>query len=123
MFFIVFNCVEYVNNLELLILKLFGYVKGVFIGVDKVVSGFIEISNGGVLFIDEVYWLLFEGQEKLFYFMDNGSWCWLGESVDECSVMVWLIFVLIEDLEKYFLVIFICCILVIVKILLIVECG
>lgn len=33
--FVVFNCVEYVENVNLLLSNLFGYVKGFFIGVNK----------------------------------------------------------------------------------------
>lgn len=70
--FTVFNCAEYANNPELLTSKLFGHAKGAFTGADRAVSGLIETSNGGVLFIDEVHRLPPEGQEKLFHFMDNG---------------------------------------------------
>lgn len=36
-----FNCVDYVYNLELLMLYLFGYVKGFFIGVNEDKDGLI----------------------------------------------------------------------------------
>lgn len=78
--FTVFNCAEYANNPELLTSKLFGHAKGAFTGADKAVPGLIETSNGGVLFIDEVHRLPPEGQEKLFHFMDNGSWRRLGRA-------------------------------------------
>lgn len=39
--FFVFNCVDYVNNFELLFFILFGYIKGVFIGVEKEKVGFL----------------------------------------------------------------------------------
>lgn len=39
---IVFNCVDYVNNFEFLMSYLFGYVKGVFIGVDEEKMGIID---------------------------------------------------------------------------------
>ncbi|MFL9616467.1 sigma 54-interacting transcriptional regulator [Klebsiella pneumoniae] len=97
--FTVFNCAEYANNPELLTSKLFGHAKGAFTGADKAVPGLIETSNGGVLFIDEVHRLPPEGQEKLFHFMDNGSWRRLGESADERSATVRLIFASTEDLE------------------------
>ncbi|HBR2010399.1 TPA: sigma 54-interacting transcriptional regulator, partial [Klebsiella pneumoniae] len=105
--FTVFNCAEYANNPELLTSKLFGHAKGAFTGADKAVPGLIETSNGGVLFIDEVHRLPPEGQEKLFHFMDNGSWRRLGESADERSATVRLIFASTEDLEKHFLATFI----------------
>ncbi|HCL5850513.1 TPA: sigma-54-dependent transcriptional regulator [Klebsiella pneumoniae] len=121
--FTVFNCAEYANNPELLTSKLFGHAKGAFTGADKAVPGLIETSNGGVLFIDEVHRLPPEGQEKLFHFMDNGSWRRLGESADERSATVRLIFASTEDLEKHFLATFIRRIPVIVKILPIAERG
>lgn len=121
--FTVFNCAEYANNPELLTSKLFGHAKGAFTGADKAVAGLIETSNGGVLFIDEVHRLPPEGQEKLFHFMDNGSWRRLGESADERSATVRLIFASTEDLEKHFLATFIRRIPVIVKILPIAERG
>ncbi|EEC3788787.1 AAA domain-containing protein, partial [Salmonella enterica] len=121
--FTVFNCAEYANNPELLTSKLFGHAKGAFTGADRAVSGLIETSNGGVLFIDEVHRLPPEGQEKLFHFMDNGTWRRLGESSDERSATVRLIFASTEDLEKHFLATFIRRIPVIVKILPIAERG
>ena len=121
--FTVFNCAEYANNPELLTSKLFGHAKGAFTGADKSVPGLIENSNGGVLFIDEVHRLPPEGQEKLFHFMDNGSWRRLGESSEERSATVRLIFASTEDLEKHFLATFIRRIPVIVKILPIAERG
>lgn len=75
------------------------------------------------MFIDEVHRLPPEGQEKLFHFMDNGTWRRLGESSDERSASVRLIFASTEDLEKHFLATFIRRIPVIVKILPIAERG
>ncbi|HFZ8993808.1 TPA: sigma 54-interacting transcriptional regulator [Citrobacter freundii] len=121
--FTVFNCAEYANNPELLTSKLFGHAKGAFTGADKSVAGLIETSSGGILFIDEVHRLLPEGQEKLFHFMDNGTWRRLGESRDERRATVRLIFASTEELEKHFLATFIRRIPVIVKILPIAERG
>lgn len=121
--FTVFNCAEYANNPELLTSKLFGHAKGAFTGADRAISGLIETSNGGVLFIDEVHRLPPEGQEKLFHFMDNGTWRRLGESSAERNATVRLIFASTEDLEKHFLATFIRRIPVIVKILPIAERG
>lgn len=55
--------------------------------------------------------------------MDNGSWRRLGESSEERSATVRLIFASTEDLEKHFLATFIRRIPVIVKILPIAERG
>ncbi|WP_202304362.1 sigma 54-interacting transcriptional regulator [Dryocola clanedunensis] len=121
--FTVFNCAEYANNPELLTSKLFGHVKGAFTGADREVAGLIETSNGGILFIDEVHRLPPEGQEKLFHFMDSGSWRRLGDSREELCATVRLIFASTEDLEKHFLATFIRRIPVIVQILPVAERG
>lgn len=42
-------------------LYIFGYVKGVFIGVDNDKGGFVEKVEGGILFFDEIYCFFFEG--------------------------------------------------------------
>lgn len=121
--FTVFNCAEYANNPELLTSKLFGHARGAFTGADRAVAGLIETSDGGVLFIDEVHRLPPEGQEKLFHFMDNGSWRRLGDSREELRATVRLIFASTEDLEKHFLATFIRRIPVIVQILPVAERG
>ncbi|WP_024551297.1 sigma 54-interacting transcriptional regulator [Franconibacter helveticus 513] len=121
--FQVFNCAEYANNPELLTSKLFGHVKGAFTGADRNVEGLIEASDGGVLFIDEVHRLTPEGQEKLFHFMDNGTWRRLGESSQERRACVRLIFATTEEPDKHFLATFIRRIPMIVKILPVAERG
>lgn len=80
-FFVSFNCVQYVSNLELLVVNLFGYVKGVFIGVQSDKVGVFEVVNGGMLFFDEVYCLDVQGQEKLFIWLDCKEIYWVGEIV------------------------------------------
>lgn len=75
-----FNCADYYNNPQLLMSQLFGYVKGAFTGADVDHEGLVEKANGGVLLLDEVHRLPPEGQEMLFYFIDNGTFNRLGES-------------------------------------------
>lgn len=45
----------------MLISNLFGYVKGVYIGVEENKKGVFEVVDGGILFLDEVYCLILEG--------------------------------------------------------------
>ena len=101
--FIVFNCAQYVNNPELLSANLFGYTKGAFTGAEKANEGVIESADGGVLFIDEVHRLSPEGQEKLFVFMDTGSFRRLGESRENQSARVRLVFATTQSLSDLFL--------------------
>lgn len=75
-----FNCADYYNNPQLLMSQLFGYVKGAFTGAESDREGLVEKANGGVLLLDEVHRLPPEGQEMLFYFIDNGTFNRLGES-------------------------------------------
>lgn len=77
---IVFNCADYANNPELLMSHLFGYAKGAFTGAVEDRQGIIEQADGGMLFLDEIHRLPPEGQEMIFYFMDNGTYNRLGES-------------------------------------------
>ena len=44
--------------------------------------GLLEDANGGLLFLDEVHRLNAEGQEKLFTFMDKGTFSRIGESTE-----------------------------------------
>lgn len=77
--FVTINCAQYANNPELLSSILFGYVKGAFTGADKEATGSLSKANGGILFLDEVHRLSAEGQEKLFTFMDSGTFSPLGD--------------------------------------------
>ena len=75
-----FNCADYYNNPQLLMSQLFGYAKGAFTGADHDHEGLVEKADGGVLLLDEVHRLPPEGQEMLFYFIDNGTFNRLGEN-------------------------------------------
>lgn len=78
--FVVFNCADYANNVELLSSKLFGHVKGAFTGAIQESLGVIESANGGYLFLDEVHRLSPEGQEKLFLLLDKGMYQQMGDN-------------------------------------------
>ncbi len=79
--FIEFNCADYSNNPQLLIGQLFGYKKGAYTGADREHRGIVEKADGGVLFLDEIHRLPAEGQELLFYLIDKGEFCPLGDTV------------------------------------------
>lgn len=98
--FVVLNCAQYANNQELLSANLFGYVKGAFTGADRTTPGLLEAANEGVLFLDEVHRLSPEGQEKLFVFMDSGNFRRLGESHENHTSKVRLVFATTEALNE-----------------------
>ncbi|MFC0233457.1 sigma 54-interacting transcriptional regulator [Vagococcus entomophilus] len=75
-----FNCADYSHNPQLLMSQLFGFCKGAFTGATEDHPGLVEKANGGILLLDEIHRLPPEGQEMLFYFIDNGSFNRLGES-------------------------------------------
>ena len=75
-----FNCADYYHNPQLLLSHLFGYCKGAFTGADEDHAGLVEQVDGGILLLDEVHRLPPEGQEMLFYFIDNGTFNRLGEN-------------------------------------------
>ncbi|MGR7089452.1 sigma 54-interacting transcriptional regulator [Klebsiella aerogenes] len=78
--FIVFNCADYASNPQLLVSHIFGHARGAFTGADKDKPGLISEADGGMLFLDEVHRLPPEGQEMIFYFMDTGTYGYLGET-------------------------------------------
>ncbi|MCP0887429.1 sigma 54-interacting transcriptional regulator [Ligilactobacillus sp. WILCCON 0076] len=95
--FISFNCADYYNNPQLLLATLFGYAKGAFTGATSDQSGLVEQADGGVLLLDEVHRLPPEGQEMLFYFIDNGIFKRLGESKKQRKANVLIICATTED--------------------------
>lgn len=78
--FLTLNCADYANNPELLSSILFGYVKGAFTGANETKDGLLQQADGGYLFLDEVHRLSSENQEKLFSFIDSGSFRRMGEN-------------------------------------------
>ena len=76
----ILNCAQYYNNPELLSGLLFGYAKGAFTGAYESRVGLLEEADQGLLFLDEVHRLNAEGQEKLFTFMDKGTFSRIGET-------------------------------------------
>ncbi|MBT2655263.1 sigma 54-interacting transcriptional regulator [Bacillus sp. ISL-18] len=99
--FYVFNCALYANNPELLTSYLFGHAKGSFTGAIKEQRGLIEQADQGILFLDEVHRLDREGQEKLFTFMDQGTFSRMGETTVVRKSKVRLIFATTESLSVF----------------------
>lgn len=97
----VLNCAQYYNNPELLSSILFGHVKGAYTGANESRVGLIEKSDGGILFLDEVHRLNSEGQEKLFTFMDTGTFSRIGENGVTRSAKVRLVFATTESLSEF----------------------
>ena len=58
---------------------LFGHTKGAFTGAESEKQGLLAQANNSVLFLDEVHRLSNENQEKLFQFMDTGTFRPIGE--------------------------------------------
>lgn len=104
---VVFNCADYAHNTELLMSHLFGYAAGAFTGANKEKEGLIAKADGGMLFLDEIHRLPPEGQEMIFYFMDNGKYNRLGETAKERQADVRIICATTEDATSYLLSTFI----------------
>jgi len=94
---IVFNCADYASNPELLMSHLFGHIKGAFTGAEEEKDGLISLANNSYLFLDEIHRLPPEGQEMIFYFMDNGKYSKLGESTKNREANVRIICATTED--------------------------
>ncbi|MFT8322464.1 MAG: sigma 54-interacting transcriptional regulator [Bacillus sp. (in: firmicutes)] len=101
--FVVFNCADYYNNPQLLLSQLFGHIKGAFTGANSEKQGLVEKADGGILFLDEVHRLPPEGQEMIFYFMDNGLFNRLGETERNRKAKVLIISATTEDPSSSFL--------------------
>ncbi|WP_207940734.1 sigma-54 dependent transcriptional regulator, gfr operon transcriptional activator [Enterococcus sp. DIV2402] len=98
--FITLNCAQYYNNPELLSGLLFGYAKGAFTGAYENRKGLLEEADKGLLFLDEVHRLNAEGQEKLFTFMDKGTFSRIGETKNR-SAKVRLVFATTEKTDVF----------------------
>lgn len=98
--FYTFNCADYANNPELLSSILFGHTKGAFTGAESEKQGLLAQANNSVLFLDEVHRLSNENQEKLFQFMDTGTFRPIGEEGKMVHSKVRLLFATTENPKK-----------------------
>lgn len=103
---VVFNCADYVDNPQLLLSQLFGHSKGAFTGAATAKPGLVEKADHGILFLDEVHRLPPEGQEMLFYLIDNGKFRRLGDTDAIHSVSVMIIAATTEDIASSLLLTF-----------------
>ncbi len=77
--FVSFNCADYASNPQLLMVHLFGVMRGSYTGAERDREGLVEQAHRGILFLDEVHRLPPEGQEMLFYLMDRERFRRLGD--------------------------------------------
>lgn len=105
--FMTLNCAQYADNPELLSSLLFGHIKGAFTGADSEKEGLLAAADGGFLFLDEVHRLSPESQEKLFIFIDKGSYTPVGEVKQNKTANVRLMFATTEAREQFLLTTFI----------------
>ena len=77
---VTYNCASYAENPQLVMSQLFGHSKGAFTGADTDKPGLVELADKSILFLDEIHRLNPEGQEKLFFLMDQGIFQRLGET-------------------------------------------
>ncbi|WP_125710519.1 sigma 54-interacting transcriptional regulator [Lacticaseibacillus porcinae] len=101
--FLTLNCAQYYHNPELLSSNLFGYTKGAFTGATTDMPGLLESADGGILFLDECHRLDPESQEKLFAFMDTGTFMRMGDTQKPRKATVRLVFATTENLQETFL--------------------
>ena len=94
--FISFNCADYASNPQLLMAHLFGVVRGAYTGADHDREGLVEQAHRGILFLDEVHRLPPEGQEMLFYLMDQERFRRMGD-VKEREASLLLLAATTED--------------------------
>jgi len=74
--FVHVNCAEFNDNL--LESALFGHEKGSFTGATSQAIGKIEMSNGGILFLDEIGTMSESMQKKLLKVIEDGTYYRLG---------------------------------------------
>ena len=82
---------------------LFGHTKGAFTGAESEKQGLLAQANNSVLFLDEVHRLSNENQEKLFQFMDTGTFRPIGEEGKMVHSKVRLLFATTENPKKVLL--------------------
>lgn len=95
--FVTLNCADYSDNPQLLLAQIFGSKKGSYTGAEKDKEGLLKVSNGGILFLDEVHRLSHQGQEMLFTYIDNGIYRELGSVSNVEGVKVQIIAATTEE--------------------------
>jgi DNA-binding NtrC family response regulator len=95
--FVHVNCAEFNDNL--LESALFGHEKGSFTGATATSVGKIEMSNGGILFLDEIGTMSESMQKKLLKVIEDGTFYRLGGQMPMRSQFR-LIAATCDDLDK-----------------------
>jgi len=65
--------------------EFFGHTRGAFTGADKTRAGYLEYTDKGSLFLDEIGLLPLDVQGKLLRFLQDGQYLKLGTSVDQIA--------------------------------------
>ncbi|MBP1042884.1 sigma 54-interacting transcriptional regulator [Vagococcus sp. BWB3-3] len=97
--FLAVNCSEYADNPQFFLTHIFGNVKGAYTGAESNNDGLVNIADKGILFLDEIHCLTPECQEKLYHFMDKGTYQQVGDNTTVHHAQVQLIFATSEDPE------------------------
>lgn len=84
---------------DLIELELFGYEKGVFIGVNIICQGCFEQVDGGILFFDEIGDMSLDVQMCLLCVLVDGQFYRVGGYVS-VKVDVWIIVVIYQNFEQ-----------------------
>lgn len=94
--FIKINCAAVPETL--LESEMFGFERGAFTGADRKKKGKFELSNEGVLFLDEIGDMPLQLQSKMLHVLQSGEFAPLG-SEKEVKVDAWVIAATNQDLE------------------------
>jgi two-component system, NtrC family, response regulator AtoC len=62
--------------------ELFGYERGAFTGANFSKPGRVELAHGGTLFLDEIADLDLNLQSKLLHFLQDGTFCRIGDHAE-----------------------------------------
>ncbi len=80
--------------------ELFGHKRGAFTGAEKDREGLLKACDGGVLFLDEIGWLLPDLQARLLRFMETGEIRPIGADRIEHHADVRIVAATNKDVEK-----------------------
>ena len=73
-----FDCGQFESNL--IISELFGYEKGAFTGANQTKKGVVEVSNGRMLYLDEIGNIPIQNQSVFMRFLQFGEWKRVGST-------------------------------------------
>ena len=76
------NCAAFSESSALLESELFGHAKGAFTDAKSDKPGIVEVSEGGILFLDEIHALSLPAQSKLLRFLQEKKFRRVGEAFE-----------------------------------------